>query len=760
MLTAQNFFSFFSNRLYLAGLFLLPTIVVFSFTMPTVPLKMTVATVAFVAALVLTILGAFKRGALSLPLSLIIGAVWLIPLAYLVSGLLGPSFTWSLIGGGLDMDTVFFAALSALAVSLPLAVFEKRADVMRALIVLLVASWLVSLFHLVRLFVGPEALSFGVMVNPLFSPIGKWNDLAIFSGLIGILSLVLLESLDLKRVERYVLMATLVVALFFIAVINFVPVWVALGLTSFAVLVYKFILAPREHARFSVASTVVFVVALVAIIFSTSIGSSLGRTFGVEQIEARPSWSSTFEVAKATLSDSPLTGSGPNTFLLEWDKHRPTLINESIFWNADFTSGVGMLPTAAVTTGLVGSLAWLLFIVLFVMAGVRGLMLRAPQDIQATSLMMATFVGGLYMLAMAVVYLPSPQLVLVGFVIIGMFVALYHKETGGKVVAIDFRERPRIGFVAVLGLSLTLVGSVLAVYGVGTSFVAAQNYEQAARAAQVDGDFDRALAHVTRSTSYLPNDQTYRLQALIHLAQLNQVVNTSASATAPSQDAQQKFQQSLGAAVESALAAVRFNQENYRNWATLASAYQSVVPLNVDGSYEAAVNALDRARVLNPVAPTVPMSLAQLDVAKGKTETAKKFIEEALALKQDYTPALTLLAQLELESGNLDRAIERAEAASVFEPSNAIFHFQVGVLKFEKKDYQGAGEALTRALTIAPEYSNARYYLGRTYVALKDFEKALVEFNEVLRLNPENQEVMSVITSLEAGKDPFAPTKR
>lgn len=759
MLTAQNFFSFFSNRLYLAGLFLLPTIVVFSLTMPAVPLKMAVATVAFVAALVLTILGAFKRGALSLPLSLIIGAVWLIPVAYLVSALLGPSFTWSLIGAGLDMDTVFFMSLSALAVSLPLAVFEKRADVMRALFVLLVASWLVAIFHFVRLIVGPEALSFGVMLNPLFSPIGKWNDLAIFSGLMGILSLILLESLDLKRVERYVLMATLIVSLFFVAVVNFVPVWVAFGLIAFAVLVYKFILAPREHARFSVASTVVFVVAIVAIIFSASVGSSLGRSFGVEQIEARPSWSSTFEVAKATLSDAPLTGSGPNTFLLEWDKHRPALINESIFWNADFTSGVGMLPTAAVTTGLIGSLAWLLFIVFFVMAGIRGLMLRAPQDAQTTSLMMATFVGGLYMLAMAVVYLPSPQLALIGFVIIGMFVALYHKEAGGRSVDIDFRERPRIGFVVVLGLSLALVGSVLAVYGVGTSFIATHQYERAARAAQVDGDFDRALTHISTSAAYVPNDQTYRLQALVHLAQLNQVVNASVNTNAPSQDAQQKFQQSLGAAVESALAAVRFNEENYRNWATLASTYQAVVPLNVDGSYEASVSALERARALNPLAPTIPFSLAQLDVAKSKSETAKKFVEEALALKQDYTPALTLLAQLELESGNLDRAIERAEAASVFEPSNAVFHFQVGVLKFEAKDYQGAGEALTRALEIAPDYSNARYYLGRTYVALKDLEKALAEFREVLKLNQGNAEVEGIISTLEGGKDPFAPAK-
>lgn len=755
MPTAHNFFSFFANRLYLAGLFLLPTIIVLSATMPALPLKMMVATVAFVAALGLSVLGAFKRGALALPLSLVVLSAWLIPLAYLVSGLLGPSFLWSIIGGGLDMDTVFYVSLLALTVSLPIAVFEKRSDTVRALFVLLVATWLVALFHLVRLFFGEEALSFGVMTNPLFSPVGKWNDLAIFFGLSGLLSLITLESLTLTRVERYILTATLVVSLFFVALINFVPVWVALGVISFGVLLYKFLLAPRD-TKFSVASTIVFVIAVLAVIFTSSVGTSLGKAFGVEQIEARPSWGSTLEVAKDAIGPNPLTGTGPNTFILGWDLYRPKLLNQSIFWNADFTSGVGMLPSVPITTGLAGSLAWLLFIVLFLVAGVRGLMLRAPQDGHTFSLMLATFTGGLYTLCMATLYLPSPQLLLVGFAVLGMFVALYHHESNGRMLTIDFRERPRIGFVTVLCLALVLIGSALSVYGVGTAFASAHAFERASRAAQVDGDLDRALTHLETSLAFYPTDQAYRLGALVHLAKLNAIVNSPNSAE-PSPEVQQQFQAELGAAVESGLAAVRFNDQNYRNWATLGAAYQSVVPLNVDGSYEAAVNALTRARALNPSMPTLAMSLAQIALSRQKTVEAKRYVEEALALKQDYTQALTLLAQLELQDGNIDKAIERAEAASVFEPSNPVTHFQVGVLKFEDKDLKGAGEALMRALSLAPDYSNARYFLGRVYVGQEEYEKALTEFREVLRLNPDNADVSAIIAALEAGTDPFAP---
>lgn len=755
MPTAHNALSFIANRLYLAGLFLLPTAVVVSFTVPLIPLKMVIATVALVGALILTILGAFKRGALSIPLSLILGAAWLLPISYAVAGLLGPSFMWSVVGAGLDMDTVFYMSLIALSVSLPFAVFEKRSDFMRALFVLLVASWIIGLFHLIRLFFGAEVLSFGIMGNPLFSPVGKWNDVAIFFGLMGLVSLVALESMHLKVVERYAVVGTLVVSLFFVAVVNFVPVWVALGVLALGMVLYKFLLAPRESTKFSSAATIVFVVAVVAVVFTSSLGASLGRTFGVEQIEARPSWGSTLEIAKHSVGQDALTGVGPNLFLLEWDKSRPELINQSIFWNADFTSGVGMIPSIPVTAGAVGSVAWILFIVLFLMAGVRGLMLRAPQDEQSFNLMMITFTGALYMLAMATFYLPSAQLALIGFALLGMFAALYHHESGAKSFDVDFRERPRIGFVVVLALALTLVASALTLYGTGTVFASARAYEQAARAAQVDGDLDRAIGYLNTSIGLFPTDQSYRLGALIHLAKLNQIINTTTNT--PSAETQQAFQEELGAAVESGLAAVRYNEQNYRNWAALGATYQSVVPLNVDGSYEAAVNAFTKARELNPSMPTLAMSLAQIEIAKGKPETAKQYVEEAVALKRDYTQALTLLAQLELEGGNIKKAIERAESASVFEPSNPVMHFQVGVLKFEDKDFQGAGEAFTRAVELAPDYANARYFLGRTYISIKDFEKALVEFKEVLRLNPESADVQGVITALEAGTDPFAP---
>ncbi len=741
-----------AERLYLAGLFLLPTAVLWSAVVPAQSLKMLIAAVAFIGALALLALAAFKRGGVSVPLSWPLLTVWLIPIAYFIATVLNGSFGWSIAGAALDVDTVFFMVLAALAFSVPYYLFESRKDAVRVAYVIGAAAALVALFHVVRLFGGPEVLSFEIITNPLFSPLGKWNDVGIFFGLTAILSLLSLESLR-APLYKYGAIAALVISLFFVALVNFMPVWVMVAVVAVSMVLYRLVIATKEG--FSVAAVVVAILAIIAIVFSSSFGTSLGRTFGVEQIEARPSWGSTFTVAQATLAESPLFGTGPNSFLVSWDKYRPTLINESVFWNADFASGVGLIPTALVTTGLVGFLVWVLFFATLLMRAAKTFLFRAASDDDRYTLSLLAFIGGAYVMIMAVVYLPSPQLLLLGFVLLGLFAGLAHRDSG-RTMDIQFKERPRLGFVAVLGLSLSLVVSVLAVYGAGTVFASTIAYERAARAAQVEGNFDAGVAYITEATSLYPQDRAYRLATLIHVARVNQVLST-ASDSKNQAELQTSFQSALGAAVESGLAAVRFNDQNYRNWQTLATAYQTVVPLNIQGSYEAAVSALETARGLNASMPTIPFQRAQLEAAKGNTSAIREYVESSIALKQDFTPALLLLAQIELDNGNLKAAISRAESASVFEPSNPVLHFQVGVLKFESNDYAGARVAFERAIALASDYSNARYYLGRTFIELGEREQAEVEFREVLRLNPDNTEVQGIVGSLEAGRNPFAP---
>ena len=48
-------------------------------------------------------------------------------------------------------------------------------------------------------------------------------------------------------------------------------------------------------------------------------------------------------------------------------------------------------------------------------------------------------------------------------------------------------------------------------------------------------------------------------------------------------------------------------------------------------------------------------------------------------------------------------------------PQNVGILFQLGFLKYLNKDYSGSIDALARATTIQPNYSNAKYFLGLSY---------------------------------------------
>ena len=143
---------------------------------------------------------------------------------------------------------------------------------------------------------------------------------------------------------------------------------------------------------FSKITAAVFVVALLAMIFRGSIGGFVSESFGISQIEARPSFSSTLEVAKNTLANSPGFGSGPNRFSIEWSQNKPIAVNQTVFWNVDFSYGVGFIPTTLITSGVLGFVSWILFLGAILILGIR-MMFRSIED------MFSRFVDSIFFLS-------------------------------------------------------------------------------------------------------------------------------------------------------------------------------------------------------------------------------------------------------------------------------------------------------------------------------------------------------------------------
>ena len=124
---------------------------------------------------------------------------------------------------------------------------------------------------------------------------------------------------------------------------------------------------------------VVLAVSLFFLVGGT-LGGALANALHVNVLSVSPSWQSTLSIAHNVYSSSPVFGSGPGTFGIDWLTYRDASLNSTVFWNTNFSSGIGFIPTSFVTTGLIGVLAWVVFLGLFIVLGLRMLIARAPQD--------------------------------------------------------------------------------------------------------------------------------------------------------------------------------------------------------------------------------------------------------------------------------------------------------------------------------------------------------------------------------------------
>lgn len=746
-------------------------------TIPFLYTKVSILALGGLVALVLYILARLTRGNIIVPPVALLGALWLVPAAYALSMLFsGGGIHLGSFGVELEPNTFGFMLILAAFATLAALVFRRtnhyRIFFMVAAVVLGIVEGAQVLF-LILSKVLPET------VSATANLVGSFMDLGMIAGLGIVLILIAVRFLALSRRVKIALLIIGAVGLAILSLVNSALLWALVALVALGLFI-EAIMRRRSHtdeddfegvatfdtesdragsnhdARAIGAPLVVLVVALFFMIGGGTIGAALSNAVGTNFLDVRPSWQSTFAVGSHTYASSPLFGSGPGTFGAQWLKFRDRSLNETIFWNVDFTSGIGLIPTSFVTTGIVGALAWLAFLGMFLFYGIRALLFRAPEESYARYVAIASFIGAWYVLILAIFTVPGPLVLLTGFVLIGLFISSLRYGGSRREWGIIFSKNPRVGFVIVFALTIMLLSSVVAAYVIIERYLGTVAYAEGS-AALTKGDLAGATAAINRSILFAPSDRAYQLAAAVGIAQMNKIANDTA--LTPSQ-AQEQFQSVLSSSIQSALTATRLNPNNYQNWVVLGNVYQTVVPLNISGAYENAKTAYAQAVTRNPSNPTLPYGMAQLEIAQKNYAAAEEDLTNAISMKRDYTQAIFLLSQLEVQQGKAKEALQAAEAAAYFAPTDANVLFQVGILRSASGDTDGAIQALSAAITQNPQFANARFFLAVAYATNGQLDKALGQLQAVAALSEDNAKVVAVdIAQLQAGKNPFPASR-
>jgi tetratricopeptide (TPR) repeat protein len=760
----RSVFEWISRTIFTLVVFLLPFFILPIAGIPIEVGKSGLLSVGVLVAFALWLLSRLEKGEIHTPKGIVFLGAGVLVFSYLLSALFSGGVGHSFFGLGYETTTTLSIIVFVLAMFLSTLYFRGTQFFARLLKGLIWGHLIVFVIFVLRV-IMPSFFAF-VLQTPTTTLLGKWNDFGIFSGLMVAISLV---TLDLDRripLSRKLVSVSAVVALIGVVLVNLPLVWYLLAFISLAIVVYNIsgrfsFTTPAFSSRVIMSlSTVVFVLSLVGIFFAgtrqdgspqvlSSIITKIESSLGIVSLEARPSWEATVKVSQGIGADRLILGVGPNNFDRQWRLDRPDVVNESLFWNNDFSVGYGYITSSFVLTGILGVLGWTLLLFGFFFLSMRG-MYATGRNGEHFELILGLFLLGTYLWFSAIFYIPDMVLLALAFIFTGILVGLLSEWGMVRSARITFASLSRARFLGIFGTVLVGICAFFGAYVSAQKLYAVTLYREGLTKLNASNDPNGAAALISKAASLSNEDLYYRSLAEVGIVQFSRVLLRSGSNVTPQVQAQ--FTELFRAAYGNADKATKIDPKDFQNFITLGKVYEAVVPVKIQGSHDAAEKAYMTAAQLDPKSPVPYLSLARLEFTAGNNTKANQYITQGLGLKSNYAELIFLSSQIAAKEGNLSQAIKAAEAAVVLAPGDIGVWFQVGVLKYNNRDYSGAALALEQAVSINTNYSNARYFLGLSYDKLGQSAKALDEFKKVLVLNPDNADVKHAIANLEAGR--------
>ncbi len=742
----------FVQYLVIGLLFLLPV-----FFVPGLPAslgfdKVLVATIFGFLAIILLGLSSLRYSKVLTVLPLTLGIFWIFVVVAALSGMLSGDIQDSIRGSVFEPQTTGFFAVLGLVMTLPLVLQRSKIMALRSLMFFGSSATIVILYTVVRIFLNPGALSLGSFNAVTVSPVGSFNDLAIFAALTVILTLITLLQLPLKRGSQIALSVLVVLALCIMAIVNFFNLWVVVGFFGLLLLVYIFsrdtlLYTPAEEKSAAVSpyligiTLIVCVVSIIFVVAGDYVGAKISSATQINYIEVRPSVTATIDIARAVYSSDILLGTGPNRFADAWRLYKDPTINETIFWNTDFNAGFGFVPTIFVTLGILGGLAIIAFHGSYLYLGYKMLLRGSSTDTFWYYFGVVTFVAAVFLWGMSYVYVSGSVILLLAALFTGLSFVAYQALVPAAVRSIPLVNSRRRGFFLMTIVIVLITACVSAMFTVGKQYVAQAQFSKAQESESPE-EFQTLVAQAYQQ---YPDDRFAVVSAQIKLAQLRSML----SLQKPTEEEQKTFVNLAVSAVADAEQAIKLDPSSPDGHATLASILIVLSGVGFEDAENRANSKLEDAKWRDPLNPSYAMMAAYMAVQKDDVRLAREKISKALELKRNYSEALLLLSQIDIKEGNIEGAIATTRQMTTLEPNNPTRYYQLGVLLAANKDLEGAIGAYETAISFDNNFANARYMMALVLLDLNRLQDALTQLRLVRETNQDNEQLKSLITQLE-----------
>lgn len=623
-------------------------------------------------------------------------------------------------------------------------VFRKE-ETFGLLIILVLSGFLTALFGALQIF----------NIFPLSSnTVGTANSLAVFIACLLPLVLCLIftphhfsfksgAGFTSKRLIKFLMSIIGLVMLSLLFLVNFWVAWILFLIGSTGLLI------------FGIAKKDVFDVKWINLLIALLVLSLFFGIFRIEipfapdiSLEVAPSQAASFSITGQTLKDnmpgSLMFGSGPGTFVYDYSQFKSEIINQTAFWDIRFSSGASDILDKLATTGILGLLSFLGILGVFIW-----LALKVLTGKKQALLSLGIFSAWLTVVAGIMLYPSNISLGFLFWIFTATFIALNpspllkEKWWGVKTWEIKPSSLASIG-ISFLFIFILICGLGLFVF-TGQKYAAEIRYQQGLEAFQ-KGDNQTAANSIFKAISYVNGgqDNYWRDLAQVELFRIREELQkpeVSSEAITPL----------VSQAINSAKNATDVAPKNVANWTVRGFVYRQLIDL-VEGVEDWAVQSYQKAAELEPTNPYIWTELGRIYLVREEKDKAKQQFQKALDLKSDYAPAHFQIALIYIEEGKEDEAIEKMETATQAAPFDIGLSFQLGVLYYQTEQFDEAKHEFEKAVGWQENYSNARYFLGLIYDEQGDKASAIFQFEKIRELNPDNEEVESILANLRAGR--------
>jgi len=290
---------------------------------------------------------------------------------------------------------------------------------------------------------------------------------------------------------------------------------------------------------------------------------------------------------------------------------------------------------------------------------------------------------------------------------LGLFTAWNNKQGQGP-KQITFTQSPQKAFFIMLTGVILIVGSVFVLYNLSQKYQAALVFSQGLNLINAEEPkLDEGIMKLNEAAVLDKKDTYLRNLSQAFLFKINEVLNNQELSE---EDNQKIFQLLVSNTENSANNALQIDPKNSQNWLQMGRIYENFMTLGIEGAGDLAISNYQKAEELSPQNPETPFILGR--VYKSQAE------------------------RIQVQIVLLEQAKEKDEEA---------------IKKLEEnrdKIFEMAIEKLKKSAQLKIDFSPAYYLAAQIYETQGNKELALQNYQIVLLLEPENEEIKNKIKEL------------